>query len=278
MNRSLVIVPLLVVISCGNSGHDSKSHAGMDPSHHGAPARPPAGTAAPHGDHEAVHGGLVLMDGHDHHAELVLDTRGTAHRVYVSDGARLPMPASTFDEVTLTIGAPGQTPELVTMRRADDNTHWIGASNPVPAKGATIGLRYARGGVQLYDIALPVEYVLTGKMPDAAAEQTPPPHGGQLVATSGGYLELVAAADGNFQVWVLDADRKPRPISSARGTVALSKQGYDDIRLVPDGDHLTGRGAAISGHPTARVTIELDGTVHKATFPLHLEKGGSGHH
>ena len=96
----------LMASACGNQKHDEQAHAASGSAHH---ATPPAGASAPktHGSHDPAHGGMVLMDGHEHHAELVLDPAGGAHRVYVSDGARNPLPASTFDEVTLTITRAG---------------------------------------------------------------------------------------------------------------------------------------------------------------------------
>lgn len=55
-------------------------------------------TAAPHGSHDPAHGGMIGMTA-DLHFETVLDSAGR-HRVYFSDGARAPLPASTLAALT----------------------------------------------------------------------------------------------------------------------------------------------------------------------------------
>ncbi|MEZ4403222.1 MAG: hypothetical protein R3B06_24570 [Kofleriaceae bacterium] len=213
------------------------------------------------------------MDGHDHHAELVLDPTAGAHRVYVSDGARTVLPASTFDTVTLTVTQAGTAPELVAMTRAPDDTHWVAAGKPVPTTGAKVKLTYTKAGATLYDVELPIEYVLTGKMPIAAR------NGGLVATLPSGHLELLADASGSFKVWLFDDNRAPVAPAEAKVSLATSQKGYAAVALSPSGDHLAGTGAPIKGgHAVATITVERGGQTSAVEIPLHLESGGHGHH
>jgi hypothetical protein len=162
----LFAVSALALAACGNSKHD-----GAHQQHAEAPT--PQKT---HGGHDPSHGGLVLMDGHDHHAELVLDAAAGAHRLYVSDGARDALPASTFDTVILTVTPPGGAPpEALAMTRAADDSHWVANGKPIAITGSKVKLSYGKGGATLYDVELPIEYILTGKMPEAGPVPAPAP-------------------------------------------------------------------------------------------------------
>lgn len=219
------------------------------------------------------------MDGHDHHAELVLDPTTGHHRVYVSDQARAPLPATTFDEVTLRISPSSGPAEELKLMKAPDDSHWMASGKPMAATGTKVKLTYSKAGKQLYDVELPVEYVLTGKMPDAPGNTAAPAHGGQVASTSAGQIELVADASGKFQVWLVDGAGKARPMAGTTVRVSLSKKGYKEVELAPVDDHFEGQGAAITGgHATATVNIETSGTPESATLPLHLEKGGGHGH
>jgi len=280
---SVTVISVLWVTGCSKSESDhghTQSSGNASAHHHAGSGSPPVAQAKPHGSHDAAHGGLVLMDGHDHHAELVLDVKAGHHRIYVSDGARAPLPASTFDEVTLRITPAGGAPEDLKLTRASDDSHWMAMGKPVPTTGTKVKLGYSKAGKSLYDVELPVEYVLTGKMPDVpGTTAATPTHSGQIAATPSGPIELVADAGGKFQVWLLDSAGKARPAPGPPVRVSLSKKGYKDVELAPIGDHFEGQGAAIpGGHATATVTVAGSGTTESATIPLHLEKGGGHGH
>jgi hypothetical protein len=103
------------------------------------------------------------------------------------------------------------------------------------------------------------------------------PHGGLVQSTSKGHLELVATREGTFQVYVLDEQLAPLPVTGATGTLKLTVPGYADVKLAPAGDHLAGKGAAFQAeHPTAVVSVTLGGATQTARFALHLEAGGHG--
>ncbi len=240
------------------------------------PATTPAPPAKPHGGHDPAHGGLVLMDAL-HHIEIVLEPKTGAHRLYVTDGARDPLPASTFDAVTLTVAG-----EQLAMTRTADDAAWTATGKPAPTTGAKVSVVYQKGGKELARFAdLPIEYVLTGKMPGAAAggnhaaageHAHAAPHGGLVKSTSGGHLELVAAASGRFEVWLLDEQLAPRPIAGATVRVKVAAKDYADVVLVAKGDHFEGSGATLPGeHAVAVVTATIGGTTETARFELHLE-------
>lgn len=221
-----------------------------------------------------------MMDA-THHVEIVLDTTAGKHRVYVSDGARDPLPASTFDSVTLTVAGE----ELAMTRAADDKT-WEASGKPAPTTGAKVTIAYAKGGQEVARFAdLPIEYVLTGKSPgDGAAaphgvgeHAHQAPHGGLVKTTTGGHIELVADRTGAFKVWLLDGALTPRAIGDASVTIKVAAKGYADVSPARTGDHFEGKGAPIPGeHAVAIVTATIGGVTETARFELHLESGAAG--
>lgn len=282
---------MIALVAAAALGACSKGQAGSEGSTSAAPAsQPSAGGASaqpvdkPHGSHDPAHGGLVLMDAHHHHVELALDAKSGKHRLYVSDDARAPLPASTFDEVRLSIQRDGASPEVLAMARSADGAYWEAAGQPVPERGAKVALSYTKGGATLNQLELPVEYVLTGKMPDegppgghaAGAHAHKAPHGGLVATTSGGHIELVADAAGRFQVWLLDQNLAPRPAEGATVKIKVATKGYADIVAQAQGDHFEGTGAAVPGaHPAAIVTATVGGKTETARFELHLEAGSA---
>jgi hypothetical protein len=114
----------------------------------------PDGNAAPHGDHNPHHGGVVMMKG-DLHYELVLDPAGRAHRVYFTDAVREELPASMASAVALTIRRPSQPDEPIVMQIDDTGESWIGRGQPVASpKTTTARLAFSIQG-EPYWIDLP---------------------------------------------------------------------------------------------------------------------------
>lgn len=168
--RSLLFALLATsaAAACTSPGHDeaSGSHA-----HTPTTSAPPAVTRQPkpHGSHDPAHGGLVMMDP-TYHVEIVLDPKAGQHRVYVSDDMRAALPASTFDAVHLTVAG-----EQLAMTRSSDDTAWQAAGKPAPTTGAKVSIAYSKGGQQVARFDdLPIEYVLTGKMPEPAKAEAAP--------------------------------------------------------------------------------------------------------
>ena len=277
-----VVAAALAACSKSEPKRDDTDHAPAAGSG-SAPAAPaPATPATPHGNHEAAHGGVVMMDA-TYHVEIVLDPGAGKHRVYVSNGARDPLPASTFDSVTLTVAG-----EELAMSRAADDTTWQASGKPAPTSGAKVSIAYAKGGQEVARFAdLPIEYVLTGKMPGDGATATheageagehahQAPHGGLVKTTTGGHIELVADQTGAFKVWLLDGALTPRAIDEASVTIKVAAKGYADVAPVRTGDHFEGKGAPIPGeHAAAIVTATSGGKTETARFELHLESGAA---
>ena len=104
------------------------------------------------------------------------------------------------------------------------------------------------------------------------------PHGGEVVTTSGGHLELIATRDGKFQLWVLDDKLAPRPLAGVTATVKVAESGYPDVTLQPAGDHFEGQGQPIkSAHAAAVATVKVGGKAETGRFKLHLEGATGGH-
>lgn len=285
---ALVAMVAAVALAACSKGEAKKD----DPTEHAKPTTPgtPPTAAKPHGSHDPAHGGLVMMDA-TYHVEIVLDTNAGKHRVYVSDGARDVLPASTFDGVTLTVAG-----EELAMSRSADDTVWEATGKPAPTTGAKVAITYSKDGKPVASFTdLPIEYVLTGKMPDgtdrghedhgapgghsgSGEHAHAAPHGGQVKTTSGGHIELVADASGKFQVWLLDDQLAPRAATGATVKIKVAAKGYADVVAAAAGDHFEGTGAAIPGeHPAAIVTATVGGKTETARFELHLESEGGGH-
>lgn len=275
----------VALTACSKSNADKPAADKASSAHAQAPATP-ATPAKPHGSHDPAHGGLVMMDSHDHHFEIVLDPKTGKHRFYLSTGARDPLPASTLDAVTLTVDGDKRS-----MIRSADDTSWEVTGKPAPTSGVKVSIAYSKGGLEIARFDdLPVEYVLTGKMPGgegkghaAAGEHAhQAPHGGLVKTTTGGHIELVADPSGRFQVWLLDDQLVPRSVTGASVKIKVAAKGYADVVATATDDHFEGTGGAIPGeHPAAIVTATVGGKTETARFELHLESDavapGDGH-
>ncbi|KAB2909358.1 MAG: hypothetical protein F9K40_03885 [Kofleriaceae bacterium] len=285
---ALVAMVATAALAACSKGEAKKADQDNQGTHANTPSTP-AKPVKPHGSHDPAHGGLVMMDA-TYHVEIVLDTKAGKHRVYVSDGARDVLPASTFDGVTLTVAG-----EELAMRRSADDSVWEATGKPAPTTGAKVAITYSKDGKPVARFTdLPIEYVLTGKMPDgterghedhgAAGDHSASgehahaaPHGGQVKTTSGGHIELVADASGKFQVWLLDEQLAPRSATGATVKIKVAAKGYADVVAAAAGDHFEGTGAAIPGdHPAAIVTATVGGKTETARFELHLERDAAG--
>jgi hypothetical protein len=105
----------------------SKAPAGTQAA---APASEPPSAAAPHGDHNPHHGGVVMMKGNDLHYEVVLDRSGKA-QLFFTDAIREDLPASIASSVSLTIRQPGAPDEAIAMRIDEFGESWIGSGRPI---------------------------------------------------------------------------------------------------------------------------------------------------
>lgn len=84
-----------------------------------------------HGDHDARHGGFVMMYG-DLHFELVAKAAG-AVELYYSDAVRAPLPAATASDVVVEIERTDGSIENVAMAISNDGEYWTGSSKPIEA-------------------------------------------------------------------------------------------------------------------------------------------------
>ncbi len=112
---------------------------------------------------------------------------------------------------------------------------------------------------------------------DAEPHEHASPHGGVVEETPRGHLELVAARDGSYRVYLLDEAMKVRPVEGASGSIKVAKAGYPDVALAPAGDHLAGQGPAhTDDHLAMVVTIVQGGKPETVRFNAHLEANGHG--
>jgi len=124
------------------------------PSADSAPAPTDAqhqGITAPHGDHSAHHGGLVLMNG-DVHYEVVLDKAGQ-HRIWFSDAVREDLPASQAAKVTMVLLRKGAPDETLLLAIDDNGESWQ-ASGQAVAGEVTVKVSYVLRG-EPFEIEIP---------------------------------------------------------------------------------------------------------------------------
>ena len=77
-----------------------------------------------HGDHDAHHGGFVMMY-RDLHCEVVIKAGGDV-QLYYTDAARADLPASVVSQVAVEIERPAGKSESVTMRLSAGGDYWEG--------------------------------------------------------------------------------------------------------------------------------------------------------
>jgi len=97
----------------------------------------------PHGDHDAQHGGFVMMY-EDIHFEVAVLAEGGV-QVYYTDAARSELPAAVVSDVVVEIERPGAATEYVTMAVSAAGDFWQGDSSPLaqPEAIVRVGFLYA---------------------------------------------------------------------------------------------------------------------------------------
>jgi len=129
----------------------------------------PAGVLAhgdePHGDHDARHGGFVMMYEDIHFEVAVLPAGGV--QVYYSDAARGELPAATVTEVVVEIERPDTATEYVTMAMSAGGDFWEGASAPVADPEAVVRVGFLYEGTPLM-LDVPASAFVAAPAPDTA--------------------------------------------------------------------------------------------------------------
>lgn len=129
----------------------------------------PAGIFAhgdePHGDHDARHGGFVMMYEDIHFEVAVLPAGGV--QVYYSDAARGELPAATVSDVVVEIERPGAATEYVTMGMSAGGDFWEGASAPVADPEAVVRVGFLYEGAPLM-LDVPASALVAAPVTEAA--------------------------------------------------------------------------------------------------------------
>ena len=111
-----------------------------------------AGIIAPHGDHTAHHGGIVLMNGETHY-EVVFD-KGGKHRVWFSDAVREDLPASIASNVVMVVSPKMGAAETFVLKIDESGESWIADGNQL-ASGDMVKLTFSMRG-EPFEIEIPV--------------------------------------------------------------------------------------------------------------------------
>jgi hypothetical protein len=96
----------------------------------------------PHGDHVPDHNGLVLMHSNEEmHFEVVVIAQGGIE-LYLSDAARMQLPAVAVSDVVVEIERTDGSVEFVNMAMSPSGDAWSGLSKPVTDKDSIIRIGF----------------------------------------------------------------------------------------------------------------------------------------
>lgn len=116
-----------------------------------------------HGDHDAHHGGFVMMY-EDIHFEVAAVPAGGI-QIYYTNAARIELPAATVSDVAVEIVRPDTATEYVTMSISASGDFWEGSSAPVTETGAIVRVGFLYEGAPLM-----LDVPATALIPEPAAE------------------------------------------------------------------------------------------------------------
>lgn len=100
-------------------------------------------------------------------------------------------------------------------------------------------------------------------------------HGGNVVATDRGSIEVSATRSGELHVWLQDFSGQPRSID---GMTVKLHIGDKEVEAKAAGDHFQAKTDPIKeSHPTIHVVATSGGKTESAEIKLHLEGHGDAH-
>jgi len=126
----------------------------------------------PHGDHDAHHGGFVMMY-EDIHFEVAAVPDGGI-QVYYTNAIRVELPAATVSDMVVEIVRPGADTEYVPMAISAAGDFWEGPSAPV-AEAAIVRVGFLYEGEALM-LDVPASALITA--PAAATAMSADEHAG----------------------------------------------------------------------------------------------------
>ena len=101
----------------------------------------------PHGNHDAAHGGFVMMYEDLHFEVTALPAGGI--ELYFTDAARNELPAATASDVAVEIERKGMPIEYVPMAISASGDFWEGASKPAVETDAIVRVGFVYAGKPL---------------------------------------------------------------------------------------------------------------------------------
>lgn len=119
----------------------------------------------PHGDHDAHHGGVVMMY-KDLHFEVVLIEEGGVE-VWFTDAQRNELPAVTVSELVVEIEHAGGATEYPIMRISDAGDYWLGETRLVENPDSLVRVGFLYQG-EPWMLDLPASFL----MPEVEATDT----------------------------------------------------------------------------------------------------------
>jgi len=118
-----------------------------------------------HGNHDAQHGGFVMMY-EDLHFELAAASMGGVE-VYYTDALREQLPAATVSDVVVEIERTDGSTEYLDMAISSDGGFWTGASKPITSADDII-----RVGFVFQDNPLVLDVPFSAMARPVASEET----------------------------------------------------------------------------------------------------------
>lgn len=118
----------------------------------------------PHGDHDAAHGGFVMMYEDLHFEVTALPAGGI--QLYFTDAQRSELPAATASDVAVEIERKGVPIESVSMAISAGGDFWEGASKPAVEKDAIVRVGFVYAGEPLL-LDVPVSSLVPAETEEA---------------------------------------------------------------------------------------------------------------
>ncbi len=126
----------------------------------------------PHGNHDAAHGGFVMMYEDLHFEVTALPAGGI--ELYFTDAQRSELPAATVSDVAVEIERKGVPIESVTMAISAGGDFWEGASKPATETDAIVRVGFFYAGKPLL-LDVPVSALMpaeTGETDETKEQDT----------------------------------------------------------------------------------------------------------
>jgi hypothetical protein len=242
--RSLLLVACTAALVASGCSHGEQAPASA-PAAPAPPAHDHAAGAA-HQDHAAHHGGTFFMAPDQfHHLEGTYPEAGL-FRLYLYDDHTQPIPPAGFSG---RVQFPDQPASAVNLEPDATTQTMVARLAPAPSMPFDLQLWLGIPGLpqeQLFDFRfekLSDEHAVSAAHDHSHGEphEHTSPHGGKVVSSGDGHLELVVSG-GMAMLFLLDGAEATLPVDDATATLVVQRAAGapEMVALTPHSTHLMG--------------------------------------